>query len=411
MSSYPHDSLQVPPGPPRTPSPKLGAYHDDPDDEYIPPLASTKPTSAVQRCWGVVYENRGLLFLLVSQFFGSLMNVIARILSTGLLGNQKFHALQILFVRQSITTAGCLLWMWFNSIKPLGDPKIRILLLVRGLAGFFGVFGLYYSLTYLDLSDATVITFLAPIVASYACSIIPALKEPFTRTEASAAFISLLGVILIARPQSLFSHGDNGDTSAIIPPTPEIKLRRALPQINITPRQRLIAVLVALLGVLGAATAFTTIRWIGKRAHPLITVFYFSAWCAVVSFVSLLTIPSIGGIIWPADSFEWGLLVGIGICGFIMQFLLTAGLQREKAGRGTNMVYTQMLFALAWERIVWGSVPKWESLLGGGMILGSAVWVGVRKEKVKVVKRGGDEERLMEEEGEGGGGQEDERRS
>lgn len=122
-------------------APKLGPHdlhhripgEDHDDDEFLPPPASLKPTGVVARWLSVIKENRGLLFLLVSQIFGSLMNVIARILSTGLLGNQRFHALQILFVRQSITTAGCLLWMWYNGIFPLGDRKVRGLLVVRGL--------------------------------------------------------------------------------------------------------------------------------------------------------------------------------------------------------------------------------------------------------------------------------------
>lgn len=33
-----------------------------------------------------------------------------------------------------------------------------------------------------------------------------------------------------------------------------------------------------------------------------------------------------------------GLLITIGIAGFLLQFLLTEGLQREKAGRATNMI-------------------------------------------------------------------------
>lgn len=86
---------------------------------------------------------------------------------------------------------------------------------------------------------------------------------------------------------------------------------------NVTPTQRLIAVGVALLGVLGAATAYTTIRWIGKRAHPLISVNYFSAWCTFVSTVAQLVIPGIGFLL-PADLKDWAYLIFLGICGFIM---------------------------------------------------------------------------------------------
>lgn len=141
MSSYtPSAHPTLPSGANQASAPKLGPHdhhriagEDYDNDEFLPPPASLKPTGVVTRWLSVIHENRGLLFLLISQFFGSLMNVIARILSTGLLGNQRFHALQILFVRQSITTAGCLIWMWYNGIFPLGDRKVRGLLVVRGL--------------------------------------------------------------------------------------------------------------------------------------------------------------------------------------------------------------------------------------------------------------------------------------
>lgn len=43
------------------------------------------------------------------------------------------------------------------------------------------------------------------------------------------------------------------------------------------------------------------------------------------------------------------------------------------------MVYTHLIFALVFDRIFWGSIPPLASLLGGGMILGSAIWVAVLK--------------------------------
>jgi len=137
---------------------------------------------------------------------------------------------------------------------------------------------------------------------------------------------------------------------------------------------------------------------------------YFSLWCSIVSLASSLLIPSIGGLVWPHTLLQWGLLLGIGISGFGTQYFLTLGLQIEKAARATNMVYTQMLFALAWELIVWGTVPGWGSLLGSGCILGGVLWVGIKRaERPSIAKvRAGDEEvGLMsggtegEEEGEG----------
>jgi len=263
------------------------------------------------------------------------------------------------------------------------------------------------SLLYLPLSDATVITFLAPIVACWACSIL--IHELFTRSEQFAGLVSLLGVVLIARPTSLIPHDGDGkfvpvatgagdaflSTNGTTPTNAQILH-------NVTPAQRLSAVGVALVGVLGAACAYTTIRWIGKRAHPLISVNYFAASSTIVSIVALITIPGIGFRL-PASLRQWIYLIFLGVCGFVMQFLLTAGLQHEKSSKATNMVYTQMLFALAFDKIVFDTSPGVLSILGSSLILGSALYVAVHNNKVKeshkVGEMRGDEEvGLMNEE-------------
>ena len=156
---------------------------------------------------------------------------------------------------------------------------------------------------------------------------------------------------------------------------------------KVTPSQRLSAVGVALVGVLGATCAYTTIRWIGKRAHPLISVNYFAAWSAIVSCVALLVVPNIGFAL-PASLRQWIYLISLGACGFVMQFLLTAGLQYEKGSRATNMVYTQMLFALAFDKIVWNTTPGMLSIAGSSMILGSALYVALLSNKGTDQKEG-----------------------
>ena len=240
------------------------------------------------------------------------------------------------------------------------------------------------------MSDATVITFLAPTVACWACSVL--IHEPFTRSEQVAGVISFFGVVLIARPTSLLSDvshssgspsgsgidGGIASTNATSPTD-----LRGLD--NVTPAQRLGAVGVALIGVLGAACAYTTIRWIGKRAHPLISVNYFAAWSTIVSTVALLAVPGIGFRL-PASLRQWIYLLFLGICGFVMQFLLTTGLAYEKSSRATNMVYTQMLFALAFDKLVWNTSPGLLSILGSSLILGSALYVAVHNNKVKESK-------------------------
>jgi drug/metabolite transporter (DMT)-like permease len=201
--------------------------------------------------------------------------------------------------------------------------------------------------------------------------------------------VSLLGVILIARPTSFF-HLGTSNQGPHSPPGPTNTTTAADHGYNFpapTSAQRLSAIAVSLLGVAGAACVYTTLRWIGHRAHPLISVNYFAIWCTLVSSIALSigshVPPPLGSphlrFAFPASLKQWGMLFFLGTCGFIMQFMMTAGLSHEKSNRATNMVYTNMLFALLFDRWVFGTVPGVWSLLGSGLILGSAIYVAVQK--------------------------------
>jgi hypothetical protein len=141
--------------------------------------------------------------------------------------------------------------------------------------------------------------------------------------EQIATYVSLFGVVLIARPMSLFTS-----TSHSVPPasadggfvpanvTSGSPDRLAVDYADVTPIQRATAVGLALMGVLGATGAITTLRWIGKRAHPLISVQYFSVWCTIVSFFAMLFVPGVG-FLFPRYLKDWCLLLFLGICGFV----------------------------------------------------------------------------------------------
>lgn len=274
----------------------------------------------IRQSWN---RNYGLFLMLLAQFCGTLMNVTTRLLEVEGNKGKGLHPLQILFARMAITVVLASLYMYYRKTPhfPFGHPEVRTLLVARGFAGFFGVFGMYYSLLYLPLSDATVITFLAPGLACWACSYL--IKEPFTRVERIGTLVSLVGVIFIARPSTLFeAFGSAPPASGAVDSAPSDHSKVA-PDADagnydsVTPIQRLTAVGFALMGVCGTVGAITTIRWIGKRAHPLISVNYFATWCTFVSLVLQLAIPSVGFLL-PADLKEWGYLIFLGICGFIM---------------------------------------------------------------------------------------------
>lgn len=362
-----------------------------------PPSRAPRPESTLsQRANGAWARNKGLILVILAQLFGALMGVTTRLLETNGAHGRGMHPFQILFARMSITLLFSFMYLYWASVPhaPLGKREVRALLVARGLGGFFGVFGFYYSLRYLPLADATVITFLAPSVACAACWIL--IKEPFTRSQQVAGLVSLFGIVLIARPTSLLPGISSeqpsvasGSADAVPPPINLTSVAHPVPQDNVTPTQRLAAIGLGLIGVFGAACAYTAIRWIGQRAHPLISVTYFSAWCTVVSVVAVLAVPGIDFRL-PENLVEWSYLVFLGVSGFLMQFLLTAGLAHEKTSRATNMIYTQILFALAFDKLVFDVTPGSWSIVGSSLVLGSAMYIAVYKDTPIVVNQAGE---------------------
>jgi hypothetical protein len=107
-------------------------------------------------------SNKGLALVLISQLFGTLMNVTTRMLEME--GNdggptredamisqadtftgKGYHPFQILFARMGITVMCASFYMWYKKTEhfPFGMREVRSLLIARGLTGFFGVFGMY----------------------------------------------------------------------------------------------------------------------------------------------------------------------------------------------------------------------------------------------------------------------------
>ncbi|RCK55245.1 hypothetical protein Cantr_04269 [Candida viswanathii] len=308
-----------------------------------------------------ISPNIGLSLLLLSQFLNSIMVTTCKLLVTNKDFNEPIHPAQILFVRMFITYICCLLYMGITRSvpeAPLGPKPIRKLLLLRGFVGFFGVFGMYFSLQYLSLSDAVALTFLVPMVTAFLAYLM--LHEKYSILEAVCSIFSLGGVVLIAKPSFLFggesdkeSHGDESVESS-------------------SSEKRILATVIGLVGVCGASCVYIVLRKIGMNAHPLLSVSYFALTCCIVTFLAILVIPSMSFVL-PSNAYQWTLFFIIGLSGFFMQFSLTAGVQRVKASRASLMAYSGMIFAVVWDVSIWHHFPGVLSLLGITLIIGNAI--------------------------------------
>jgi drug/metabolite transporter (DMT)-like permease len=98
----------------------------------------------------------------------------------------------------------------------------------------------------------------------------------------------------------------------------------------------------------------------------------------VGSSAALLVIPGISFTM-PRGPREWILLSLLGTLGFVLQFLLTAGLQLDKSSKATSMLYSQVIFALAFDWGIWGVLPGRWSIFGGAIVIASTLWSALQK--------------------------------
>lgn len=128
-----------------------------PQGHHLPSIASTSATSKPPPrqtgirtfCASQWRKHKAPVYVFGAQFFGALMNLFARLLEVGDT-DTKLHPMQLLLWRMLLTSLTCSLYITWKRIPHgvLGSPEVRPLLVPRGIAGFFGIYGMWYSIQY-----------------------------------------------------------------------------------------------------------------------------------------------------------------------------------------------------------------------------------------------------------------------
>ncbi|KAJ5589248.1 hypothetical protein N7537_011926 [Penicillium hordei] len=328
-----------------------------------------------KRRWRELWrQNRSVLLMALAQLISSLTAVAAKLLQTAAQENEALDTGQVLITMMSFVIT--LSWLWILIARIPGVPfrktNLWLLVTLRSITGVFGIWGFYYSLRALPLSEATVINFLSPMVAAYASSLLGRVP-PFPRTQQLAIAVSFLGVVLVSQP---WEHIQFAATDI----RPETSNRRffcmggmwGLPHSTETRSiERIAAVGAGLVGVAGGAAAYVVMPLIGQDADPAVTVNHFATWVVGLTALSL-AITGVDAWRMPHPA-EWAQLVFLGVSGFIVHMLLATSMQHGGSPRTLSMVYIQIVFLLIMDAVVWGESPSWVSVGGGMLILGSVV--------------------------------------
>ena len=231
--------------------------------------------------------------------------------------------------------------------------------LCRGTVGFVAFSCYYYSMSKLTLSDATTIFFTAPLYTGILGFIF--LGEKVARADLALTLASVVGVVMVVRPDAIFGARDGGAAEAD-------------PAAGSTGAHTL-GLVAAVCGSLVSAFVYIAIRKVGPGVNPLVLVCYMGlAGILLGPFGALVQT-----FVWPASVASWAILLFVGVTSFVGQILFNAGVQIEKAGPASMIRNLDVAFSFFWQMIVQGIAPSPWSVLGAVIISASVVAMGVRK--------------------------------
>lgn len=280
-------------------------------------------------------KTKGVIFIVLSAVCFTGMNTFVR-LSGDLPTIQKVffrNFVAMIFAFISIAKA-------HESFKPKkGSLKF---LIIRSVAGLVGVFGNFYALDKIELSNASILNKMSPFFALIFSAIF--LKEKVKPKQAVAIGIAFCGALLIIKPT--FAN------------------------------ENLLASLAGFAGGMCAGGAYTCVRQLGIMGeNGKMTVLFFSAFSCVV------TAPYLIFNFHYMTAVQWLYLILAGVCAAGGQFTITAAYTYAPSREISVYDYSQVVFAAITGYFVFGDVPDLLSFIGYIVICAMAIWMFVYNNK------------------------------
>lgn len=275
---------------------------------------------------------KGVIYIIASAFFFALMAVFVRLAG-------DIHFVQKAFFRNAVAfiIAAIGLFSEYREKGPqaLTIPKGALLyLFLRAVTGSIGIFGNFYAIEHIVLSDAAILNKMAPFFTIIFCYLI--LKEKIDPLPLAFICIAFVGALLIVKPSFNFT--------------------------------KMIPTLAAFVGGVGAGFAYACIRKLKYlNCNGKIIVIFFSA-CSMLFSVPYMIV-SFNPMTWQQLLF----LCGAGACAAGGQFSITAAYYHAPASKISIYDYSQIIFSTLFGFFFFGQLPDLLSFIGYIIIISMAV--------------------------------------
>lgn len=233
----------------------------------------------------------------------------------------------IVFFRNVV---GLILFLPFIFKQGIGFVKTEKLWMHswRSIVGLAAMYGFFYAIAHLKLSNAMVFTYSSPIFIPVIAWLF--LKEKITIAMLCAAGLGFIGEFCVAKP-------DQGLLNWIS--------------------------VIGIASSLLASMAFVTVRALTQTEPPERIVFYF---CLIGSALSVIP------MFWMWRTYhvkELLFLIGAGILANVSQIFMSHAYRLAPAGQIAPVNYMAIIFAGVWGFLLWNEVPDLYSVIGFCIIL------------------------------------------
>ncbi|WP_318720812.1 DMT family transporter [Treponema sp.] len=275
---------------------------------------------------------RGIICLITSAFCFAAMAAFVHLAG-------DIHFIQKAFFRNAIAFVIAIIFILrevkIHGVQAVAVPKLAwIFLILRATAGSIGIFGNFYAIDRIVLSDAAILNKMSPFFAVLFSFFI--MKERIKPVPLIAITVAFLGAMLIVKPTFDFS--------------------KTLPT------------LAGFIGGMGAGLAYACVRKLGSlKCNGKIIVLFFSV------FSMLLSVPYMITSFNPMTLKQFLLLCIAGAFAAGGQFAITAAYYHAPARDISIYDYSQILFSTLFGFLFFGQLPDLYSVIGYVIIISMAV--------------------------------------
>jgi len=274
-------------------------------------------------------EREGFFILGLAAFFFSLFSLTGKAVSA------EISSSQMILVRSVFMVPFLAVWARRKGHRLIGERKFFLFL--RGLLGTVSLFAFFYALKRLPLADTVLIFQVHPLIVA---ALAPVFLRERNRTVVWLLLgLSMAGVILVVGPTGEGTW--DGRLSAFV-----------------------CCILASFVYMLVSYLRRTEATLTIALTFPAVSLLFFGPAFA-------LALP---GFEWVAPTAaDWFYLIAMSIAAAFGQVLMTLGLGKVPAARGTGLSNLQVAFALVYGFLFFGEVPGWVTLSGAILIVSAQI--------------------------------------